>query len=383
VASGPWRRGLTGALIAVVLGLVPHAAGATALSDKQAQARRLEAQIETLGNKEAALAEQYNGARLASQAADAKVSEATSRLTRARAQVARARSLVRQVAVSSYVKGPGVASVNSRTTGFEPQVAQFYVVSVTSHGADALDQERAATLRLSEEQAALAAAQRGASNALAGVDAGRKDVARTEGALRAKLAQVNGDLGALVAQAAADRQAADAARALLARQAAAQQAATQQAAALAQAPIARPAAPGARRDLSVGPPAAVPARAPTAGAGPAPKAGAQAAVAEALRQVGKPYQWGAAGPDSFDCSGLTLWAWRAGGVSLPHYTGAQYSATPHVALSGLQPGDLVYSADMGHMAMYIGNGNMVEAPHTGANVRVVPLRSDLVLASRP
>ena len=115
----------------------------------------------------------------------------------------------------------------------------------------------------------------------------------------------------------------------------------------------------------------------------APNRNAQAAVAEALRQVGKPYRWGAAGPDAFDCSGLTLWAWRAGGVSLPHDTGAQYSSTTHIPTSALQPGDLVYSRDMGHMAMYIGNGNMVEAPRTGLNVRVVPLRSEMVLASRP
>src|SRR5436305_1139969 len=60
--------------------------------------------------------------------------------------------------------------------------------------------------------------------------------------------------------------------------------------------------------------------------------GASAAIAEAQRQIGKPYEWGAAGPGSFDCSGLTMWAWRAGGVSLPHYTKAQYDATTHVSL---------------------------------------------------
>jgi len=119
------------------------------------------------------------------------------------------------------------------------------------------------------------------------------------------------------------------------------------------------------------------------GPAPATRVSAQAAVAEALRQVGKPYVYGAAGPNSFDCSGLTLWAWRAGGVSLPHYTGAQYSSTTHISFADLAPGDLVYSASMGHMGMYIGNGNVVEAPHTGLNVRVVPMRSEFTLASRP
>src|SRR5205085_746726 len=106
--------------------------------------------------------------------------------------------------------------------------------------------------------------------------------------------------------------------------------------------------------------------------GPAPPArsGASAAIAEARRQLGKPYVWGAAGPNSFDCSGLTMWAWRAGGVSLPHYTGAQYSATTHVPLSAIQPGDLIFYNGMEHVALYIGNGQIINAPHTGDVVRI-------------
>ena len=110
-----------------------------------------------------------------------------------------------------------------------------------------------------------------------------------------------------------------------------------------------------------------------------------AAVAEAQRQIGKPYQWGAAGPDSFDCSGLTMWAWGHAGVSLPHYTKAQYDATTHISISDLQPGDLVFfGSDFHHMGLYVGGGQMIEAPHTGANVRYASIyRSDLIAASRP
>jgi cell wall-associated NlpC family hydrolase len=117
---------------------------------------------------------------------------------------------------------------------------------------------------------------------------------------------------------------------------------------------------------------------------PAPSGGASAAVSAAVSQVGKPYQWGAAGPNSYDCSGLTMWAWAHGGVSLPHNSGMQYSATTRISSSAVQPGDLLfYGSPIHHVSMYIGNGQMVEAPYTGSQVRVVPMRtSDLVGAGR-
>jgi cell wall-associated NlpC family hydrolase/tetrahydromethanopterin S-methyltransferase subunit G len=109
------------------------------------------------------------------------------------------------------------------------------------------------------------------------------------------------------------------------------------------------------------------------------------AVKTALEQVGDPYVWAAAGPDAFDCSGLTMYAWAAAGVSLPHSSAMQYDATTRVSTSDLQPGDLLfYYSPIHHVAMYIGGGRMVEAPYSGQSVRVVPMRtSDLVGAGRP
>lgn len=120
-------------------------------------------------------------------------------------------------------------------------------------------------------------------------------------------------------------------------------------------------------------------------AAPAPNGGAQAAVDAALSQMGKPYRWGAEGPDSYDCSGLTLWAWAHAGVSLPHNSGAQYAATPRVAQNDWQPGDLLFfGSPIHHVAMYIGNGRMVEAPYTGSQVRINDAyRPDYVGAGRP
>ena len=124
---------------------------------------------------------------------------------------------------------------------------------------------------------------------------------------------------------------------------------------------------------------------PVSIAAPAPSERARVAVEAALDQVGEPYQWGAAGPDSFDCSGLTMWSWAQAGVALPHNSGAQYAATTRVDQSDWEPGDLIFAGSpIHHVGMYIGNGQMVEAPYTGAFVRVVSAyRSDYVGAGRP
>jgi cell wall-associated NlpC family hydrolase len=106
----------------------------------------------------------------------------------------------------------------------------------------------------------------------------------------------------------------------------------------------------------------------------APSAAAEKAVEFALAQVGKPYVWGAAGPYSFDCSGLTMASWAHAGVSLPHSAADQYNYGTHVPLSELVPGDLIFFYQpIGHVTIYIGNGMMVSAPTEGQNVSVVPL----------
>jgi cell wall-associated NlpC family hydrolase len=95
------------------------------------------------------------------------------------------------------------------------------------------------------------------------------------------------------------------------------------------------------------------------------------ALRAALTQRGKPYVWGAAGPDSYDCSGLVLWAFAQEGISLPHYTGDQWNAGMHVSRADLEPGDLVFFfADISHVGIYLGNGLMVDAPSTGQVVQV-------------
>jgi cell wall-associated NlpC family hydrolase len=101
---------------------------------------------------------------------------------------------------------------------------------------------------------------------------------------------------------------------------------------------------------------------------------AAAAVQYAMAQVGKSYVYGAAGPSSFDCSGLTMAAWGSAGVGLPHSSSAQYGSGTHISESQLQPGDLVfYYSPISHVGMYIGNGMIVNAENPSAGIRVAPL----------
>jgi hypothetical protein len=112
-------------------------------------------------------------------------------------------------------------------------------------------------------------------------------------------------------------------------------------------------------------------------------AGAAAAAIDWARgQLGKPYKWGASGPHAFDCSGLTLRAWQAAGVQLPRVSRDQARAGAHIPLQQAQPGDLIFKTHDGtdrgvhHVALYLGNGQLLEAPYTGAEVRVRPISWD-------
>jgi peptidoglycan DL-endopeptidase CwlO len=111
---------------------------------------------------------------------------------------------------------------------------------------------------------------------------------------------------------------------------------------------------------------------------PPPQPGnAQVAVKFAYAQLGEPYVWGGAGPDSWDCSGLVMGAWAAAGVTLPHYSVSQYYATTPISYSAMRPGDIIFYASnpsdpntIFHEAMYIGNGQEIQAPHTGDVVKI-------------
>ncbi|MEY9926615.1 cell wall-associated NlpC family hydrolase [Catenulispora sp. GP43] len=109
---------------------------------------------------------------------------------------------------------------------------------------------------------------------------------------------------------------------------------------------------------------------------PADSDRARAAIDAAIADLGKPYVFGAEGPDAFDCSGLIQQVWRQAGVELPRTSSEQAQAGQQVPLSQIQPGDLViYYAGRSHIGMYVGDGKIIHAPHPGTRVRYAPLMS--------
>lgn len=113
--------------------------------------------------------------------------------------------------------------------------------------------------------------------------------------------------------------------------------------------------------------------APAARPGPdrqAPAVSGQAGVAVryAYGAIGKPYVWGGSGPNGYDCSGLTSAAWRAAGKSLPHNARMQWGAVAHIGRGELRPGDLVFYRGLGHVALFVGDGQVIDAPSAGRNV---------------
>ncbi|GGX41353.1 C40 family peptidase [Streptomyces fructofermentans] len=117
---------------------------------------------------------------------------------------------------------------------------------------------------------------------------------------------------------------------------------------------------------------------------PPTRAGGEA-VRDAVEQIGKPYEWGAEGPEAYDCSGLTSRAWDRAGRPIPRTSQEQWARLPRVGLDELRPGDLVvYFPEATHVALYLGDGMVVQAPRPGAKVKVSPIAANPVLgAVRP
>ncbi len=119
---------------------------------------------------------------------------------------------------------------------------------------------------------------------------------------------------------------------------------------------------------------------------PAVSGSVGAVLQAAYSQIGTPYQFGGASPETgFDCSGFTMWSWAHAGVSLPHSSAGQYASLPHVSQADLQPGDLVFFySPISHVGIYVGGGRMIHSPHTGSVVQVVPIYWDSFAgAARP
>jgi peptidoglycan DL-endopeptidase CwlO len=346
------------------------------------------------------------------QALEQKVSHAAKQVAAAHASADRARTALEADAINAYVHGgsnpltAGGTAMGDATNGL---LRAEYVNSLATDQSDAIDSFRTAAVVEQSAKANLQQQTKAAQAAVTQVAQDRQAAMRVQGQLQANLNQDTGRIAVLVAQqqAAAAAAAAAAERARIAAQqraqaaaAAAAQAAAQQAsqrAAAAAAASASPptqvvqAAPVVQAAAVAAPSTAAPASAAAPESAPAPAPvsappvgqGAAGAVAAAESRVGDTYSFGAAGPTSFDCSGLVMWAYAQVGISLPHFSGAQYADTTHIPMSALEPGDLVFPADPGqHVAMYVGGGMIAEAADYGIPVHVVAMGSWFVLASR-
>ncbi|MGY1742059.1 MULTISPECIES: C40 family peptidase [unclassified Blastococcus] len=320
--------------------------------------------------------EQFNEARERLRAAQADATRAADAVAAAEAALAGARDRVREVARSVWT-GDRLGSVEAMlTSGSADELLDRVgtLQTIADHNNGVLDQAVA-----TDDAAAAARAEADATAAQAQdlLD----DVTAQQAGLEEQVAAFQADYDRLLAEEqaareAAERAAAEAAARAAAEQAAAEQAAAEQAAeeqaaedaAPAPAPAPVPQAPRPAPASAAPPPAPVAVRAP----GPA----AQVAVDTALAQRGDPYVWAAAGPDSFDCSGLTSFAYRAAGISLPHSSRMQSQMGTPVSRADLQPGDLVFFySPVSHVGMYIGNGQMVHASTYGQPVKIAPVDS--------
>ena len=364
--------------------LLPSAAGADPIADKRAEAERLGREIDEQGRRISILAEQVNNARLQADEIEAAAAVVEAELARTEQQVGDARGRLRVQAVNAYVRGGSLPAVQMLMKGTTDDLAirRSYVETVVGQERAALAELHRAQDERKVKQASLDEARTDARQALAAVETARRDAAAAEAAQRRTLAQVQGEVAALVEEDRRRREeaAAQQAREELARRQAAEEAAQRR----------RETEEAARRTSPTTSPRSTPTTSPSSAPAPAPDptrppaAGAQAAIDEAKKQIGKPYEWGADGPDSFDCSGLTQWAWKAGGKYLPHSSQAQFSSTSRVPLAQIQPGDLVfYGNPIHHVGLYIGDGRMIEASQTGTPVRYASIyRSDMVGVGR-
>ena len=329
---------------------VPGVARADAITDKKRKASQLVDRIDALNTKAEILAEQYDKATVDLANLDLSIKQAEAQLAQKRAEISLAQSQMSSWALRTYIHGglsdPLFGVLNGAGVAGDAALRQGYLDLAVGRDQRSSDELRRSRLDAEAVQADLAVKHRDQTRLNAVLVATRRQVEKATSDAQHLLDRAESDLRALVA-------------AEQARRAAAAEAAARSRIGL----ITRVSHPP-----------------------PPPSPGASGAVAAALSQVGVPYRWGGETADSgFDCSGLTAWAWaRAGRPGLPHNAYAQWSSLPHVNIEDLRPGDLVFfGSDVHHVGLYIGNGMMVHAPHTGALIQRASIyRSDLIGAAR-
>jgi cell wall-associated NlpC family hydrolase len=339
-------------LIMILLtGLVSPAFGAP-IDDKRAQAAQIKAQIDELDVTLEIAAEEYNEARAAYDAVSAEVA---ANEERAAALAARQADLGNKLATrvsGMYRQGPlGALEVLFGASSFEQFAATWDLLQ------DMNDNDASRVAELKRVRAELQVVQQQLATQQAEAKAQSDTMNARKVGIEAQLAERQGLLSGIEAEIAQiQREQEEAARRRAAAEAAAAAAAREK----------------SRPSTDYGTPTNAP---------------RSEVVNIALSKLGSPYQWAASGPNSFDCSGFTLWVYSRVGVSLPHSSRAQINSGQRVSRDNLEPGDLVFfgRGTIHHVGIYVGNGNFVHSPNTGDVVKVSSLdaRSDYVGACRP
>jgi cell wall-associated NlpC family hydrolase len=322
------------------------------LQDAQSQASQLSQQVQADGARLEVLDQEYEAAQQQVQSLDIAMMQTATQITVTEASVDFDEGLLRQQALAVYTGGEADQQL---TQLFAPPqghsaLAQQYQKVASANVSTTVDHLHVAQAALAQQQAQLQSAQTKAKASAAQIGAAQTQAQQLMSVEQGQLDNVNGQVATLVAQNEAAEQAQQAA-------ATAASSGTDQAAAAAADP---PVAPGAA-----------------------------GAVQAAESQLGVPYVWGGETPGvGFDCSGLTQWAWGQAGVSIPRTAQDQYDAIVHVSLSDLEPGDLLFwddgTSSIQHVAMYVGNNEVIQAPYTGTVVSYSSVwDSGLVGAGRP
>jgi cell wall-associated NlpC family hydrolase len=310
-------------------------AGAATLAGDRAQAAQISAKLQADSSRLDALAQQYELAQQQVSTVEGQISQARAAISQDQAEVAADESQLRGDALKAYETGASDSGLGAvfGTTGEQAAVASEYTQLADNSVTDAIDSLQQAEARLNAQQAQLQASDAQAQAELDRAGAARSAAAAAAASEQGTLRSLNGQITQLLAQ-----------------------------------QNAKPA------NLAFGNP-------PPSGAG-------GAAVRAAESQIGVPYQWGAEDPGhGFDCSGLTQWSWGQAGVDIPRTADAQMQAVARVPLSAMEPGDLVFWGSGGyaeHVAIYVGNGEVVDAPSSGQDVQIQPIWSNGLLgAGRP
>jgi peptidoglycan DL-endopeptidase CwlO len=350
----------------------------------RAQAAKVQATIDRMNNQIETLVEQYNANQESLDATLARVDQTRRQLDQARRQLARSQRVLGERMRSIYINGPvsGLEQLLEVRSLSDAVMMTRYQQSATEADERAIAGVQLSRLKLTRVAGTLAVQQHEQERIRDQLGQQRQDIEGKLAEQRRFLQRLTAD----VKQALEDerRRQEELRRQALARKLAAERAAREKAAReqAAREKAAREAAAQQAQQSQAQP---QPTSAPSGSGSSGTSAAAQQAIAFARAQIGDPYLWGGTGPDQWDCSGLVLMAYRSAGVSLPRTAAQQATVGLHVSdMVDLEPGDLVFfGSPIHHVGLYVGDGLMIEAPHTGAFVRTASInRSDYAGGTR-